>query len=225
MTNRTGREAVVKAKFPVTIKGIGESLVFLFNDQCSFDEIVSDLKNKMSGDHGQLFSGPLMQVNVQTGNLMLTPEQEDTLRHIFSAHSNLVVQGFKGANGQSSIKKSSPLIHYGTIRSGQKVEHQGDLVVVGDINPGGEVIASGDIIVMGALRGLAHAGNQGDDRAIIAAVYFQPTQLRIDKVISRSPDTSWPTESNATEMEFAYIRDGQMAVDRMSQLHLLRLRQ
>ena len=48
-----------------------------------------------------------------------------------------------------------------TVRSGQRIECEGDIVVIGDVNPGGEVIAGGSIAVFGRLRGLAHAGCSG----------------------------------------------------------------
>lgn len=45
-----------------------------------------------------------------------------------------------------------------SLRSGQKQEYPGSLVICGDVNAGAEVIAGGNIMIMGALRGLAHAG-------------------------------------------------------------------
>lgn len=76
----------------------------------------------------------------------------------------------------------------GTLRSGQKVEHPGDVVVIGDVNPGAEIFAGGNIVVMGVLRGIAHAGIYGKTDAFVAASVLQPTQLRIHQTITRSPD-------------------------------------
>ena len=45
-----------------------------------------------------------------------------------------------------------------SLRSGQRKEYLGSLVICGDVNAGAEVIAGGNIMIMGALRGLAHAG-------------------------------------------------------------------
>lgn len=45
-----------------------------------------------------------------------------------------------------------------SLRSGQRKEYPGSLVICGDVNAGAEVIAGGNIMIMGALRGLAHAG-------------------------------------------------------------------
>lgn len=71
---------------------------------------------------------------------------------------------------------------------------------------------------MGSLRGMAHAGIDGDDKAIIAASHMRPTQLRIAGIISRSPD-EWGIEE--AFMEFAYVKDGKMEIDKLHQLHRL----
>jgi septum site-determining protein MinC len=79
---------------------------------------------------------------------------------------------------------SATLYHRGTLRGGQALHHMGNIVVVGDVNPGAELVASGDIVVFGALRGVAHAGAQGDATARVIALELAPTQLRIATVIA-----------------------------------------
>ena len=76
-----------------------------------------------------------------------------------------------------------------TLRSGQRVECAGDIVVLGDVNDGAEVIAGGSIAVMGTLRGLAHAGATGRADVVVAANMLVPKQLRISgKVAVFPPD-------------------------------------
>jgi len=82
----------------------------------------------------------------------------------------------------------STLYHRGTLRGGQALHNLGNLVVIGDVNPGAELVASGDIVVFGALRGVAHAGAQGDRGARVIALELAPTQLRIATVIATSGD-------------------------------------
>jgi septum site-determining protein MinC len=82
----------------------------------------------------------------------------------------------------------STLYHRGTLRGGQALHNLGNLVVIGDVNPGAELVASGDIVVFGALRGVAHAGAQGDRSARVIALELAPTQLRIATVIATSGD-------------------------------------
>ena len=80
-----------------------------------------------------------------------------------------------------------PLYLKMTIRSGIEIRHSGTVVVLGDINPGGIAIANGDILVWGRLRGVAHAGANGNTKCLIMALQMEPTQLRIANFVARAP--------------------------------------
>jgi len=84
------------------------------------------------------------------------------------------------------------LYHRGTLRGGQALHNLGNLVVIGDVNPGAELVASGDIVVFGALRGVAHAGAQGDRGARVIALELAATQLRIATAIASGDVGSKP---------------------------------
>lgn len=87
------------------------------------------------------------------------------------------------------------------------------------MNPGGTITCSGDIYILGSLRGMAHAGVDGNEEAIIAASLMSPTQLRIADIISRPPD-EWETRESS--MEFAYLTNGAMQIDKIHNLVKLR---
>ena len=70
-----------------------------------------------------------------------------------------------------------------SLRSGQRIEFEGSLVILGDVNAGAEVIAEDNIVVLGALRGLAHAGARGNKEAIIACGVLDAPQLRIANIV------------------------------------------
>lgn len=76
-----------------------------------------------------------------------------------------------------------------TIRSGQSISSDGNIIVIGDVNPGAEIIAKGDITVWGILGGIAHAGSDGNSYARIRALKLNPVQIRIGEVFARRPDT------------------------------------
>lgn len=76
-----------------------------------------------------------------------------------------------------------------TIRSGQSISSDGNILVIGDINPGAEIIAKGDITVWGILGGIAHAGSDGNEYAKIRALKLNPVQIRIGEIFARRPDT------------------------------------
>ncbi len=92
-----------------------------------------------------------------------------------------------------------------TIRSGQRIEFAGNVVVFGDVNPGAEIVAAGSIIVWGRLRGVVHAGAQGDEQAVVCALVLSPTQLRIAGEIAVSPE-----HEEKTQPEIARLEDGHL---------------
>jgi len=74
-----------------------------------------------------------------------------------------------------------------TLRSGFRLQYPGHVVVIGDVNPGAEIIAGGNVVVWGHMRGLVHAGAEGNESAVVCALDLHPTQLRIASQIAVTP--------------------------------------
>jgi len=79
-------------------------------------------------------------------------------------------------------------IHQGTLRSGDHLQVEGSVLLLGDVNPGARISAAGDVRVWGRLRGVAHAGCQGNRQARIVALQLRPLQLRIAEAVARGPE-------------------------------------
>lgn len=84
---------------------------------------------------------------------------------------------------EKDIENSETKFHKGNLRSGQKIEFEGSLVILGDVNAGAEVIAGENIVILGVLRGLAHAGAKGNKKAIIASNEIDCPQIRIANIV------------------------------------------
>lgn len=95
-----------------------------------------------------------------------------------------------------------------TVRSGGHVEATGSAIILGDVNAGAEIIAADDIIVTGTLRGLAHAGAQGNENAIIWAQRILSPQLRISGSVARAGEGK-PTSGGP---EIAHLVDGNIVL-------------
>ncbi|MFD2369873.1 septum site-determining protein MinC [Brevibacillus sp. GCM10020057] len=212
----------VKSK--VTIKGTKEGLVFFMDDTCSFDELLTDLREKIEHSHQKILSGPLIRVSIKLGKRYLSPEQQEQLTRIIRQKGNLVIHTVEAdvitkEEAFAEQLKTHFSVKVNTVRSGQVLEHEGDLLLLGDVNPGGIVRCTGNIYVLGHLRGYAHAGISGDRQVIIAAAVMSPTQLRIADVISK-PGEEWTNNSGGAE--FAYLENDTMLVAKMN--YLLRIR-
>ncbi|HEY1653514.1 MAG TPA: septum site-determining protein MinC [Candidatus Tumulicola sp.] len=113
----------------------------------------------------------------------------------------------------------STLYHPGTLRGGQALHHDGNIVVIGDVNPGAELIASGDVLVFGRLAGVAHAGAEGDAEARVYALELVATQLRIATFIAtEAPESRPASRDGSVRAEAALVRDGRIAVVAFDQL-------
>ncbi|CAH1201040.1 MULTISPECIES: septum site-determining protein MinC [Paenibacillus] len=204
----------------VTIKGIRDGLVFLLDDQCEFEDLLVELRYKLEHSHQNILTGPIVHVDVKLGKREVTQDQKESILNILSQKGNLLIRSIDSPDLKPEVIGPPPIVTMcGMVRSGQVLHHEGNLLFLGDINPGGTVTCTGDIYIMGSLRGMAHAGIGGDEESIIAASFFAPTQLRIADIISRPPD-EW--ESREAGMEFAYLQDNQMQIDKMSNIVRLR---
>ena len=79
---------------------------------------------------------------------------------------------------------------YNSMRSGQRVETDGDVVVWGHLNPGAEVVAGGSVMVAGKLLGVVHAGAYGRNDVFIWAECFETPQVRIGNKLCYADEKS-----------------------------------
>jgi len=201
----------VKSKH-VRIKGVKDGLIFLLDDKCPFEDLLSELRFKLEHSHQNILTGPVVHVDVKMGTRIVTDEEKEAVLNLLKAQGNLLIRSVDTLEAPKSEVVSSLFLMSGMIRSGQVLHHQGDLLFLGDVNPGGTITCTGDIYILGALRGMAHAGVEGKEGAIIAASMMAPTQLRIAEIISRPPDEWGTRESN---MEFAFLLNGAMQIDKI----------
>lgn len=112
-----------------------------------------------------------------------------------------------------TLKKSADglklLFHQGTLHSGDHLDADGDVMLLGDVNPGARITAGGDVMVWGRLRGIAHAGKEGNTEARITALQLRPLQLRIANAIARGPDD----QPQAGLAEQARLVDGTIMIE------------
>jgi septum site-determining protein MinC len=102
-----------------------------------------------------------------------------------------------------------------TLRSGQTVRFKGHVIIVGDVHAGSEITAGGDIVVWGELRGIAHAGAQGNYKSEIRAMKIEALQLRIADYIARRPDRIYYHKDgaeHASSPEVARVADAEIKI-------------
>ncbi|MFB4166608.1 septum site-determining protein MinC [Virgibacillus sp. JSM 102003] len=204
----------------ITIKGTKDGLTLFIEDQGSFEAVMDELSDKLAENNPKQ-DEPVVSVTVKLGNRYLNDQQKEQLSELIGNKNRFFIQSFDSEvirrdealnwKEDSDIKSINRIV-----RSGQVLEIVGDLLLIGDVNPGGKVVTTGNIFIMGSLRGIAHAGLNGDREAVIAASYMKPSQLRIADYISRAPDY----ESEGVYMECGLIDEKQdkIVIDRLQVL-------
>ena len=110
---------------------------------------------------------------------------------------------------KQEVAISETKFHRGSLRSGQRLETEGSIVIIGDVNSGAEVIASDNIVVFGNLRGLAHAGAKGNKNAIIAAGKLDAVQLRISNIVKEIDRDEEPVHRQA----YVFVEDDKIIIE------------
>lgn len=183
-----------------TIKGTREGLVITIREAFQFSEVLHSLERQLLASQS-FFRGSSAKLFLQKG--VLSENQIDDIERLIAEYGMrlnrepLTVQIPRFQADQVSeeakeVKEDNTLLVRRTIRSGQRLNYDGNVVVMGDVNPGAELVCTGDILVLGSLRGVAHAGAEGKVDATVFAFRLEPTQLRIAHVISRAPDEKIP---------------------------------
>ena len=219
----------------VGFKGTVNCLTMILQEQDEFSFILKEIESKIS-EAGKFFKDAILDVKYRGKSLTRNQEQE-----IFDLLCKKSGAKIKSIKKEEDIKESKAEVSYkietakehlktkmkhfyfkgleegmskfyrGTVRSGHKIDFDGNVVVIGDLNPGGEIKATGNVIVIGSLRGTVHAGADGNKDAIIIALSLKPTQLRIADVITRPPDDD--SESAELLPEIAYVKDERMYIE------------
>lgn len=204
----------------IVFKGYRSGLMLIIPETGPFEAHLGELEQHLEKAH-HFFDGA--KVSLQLGNRELTPEQRAALIRLFqkkglvlrtSADRSGLLKRLPGRRTQRQRESLIPTVTLNkTLRSGQRIEFEGNVLVLGDVNPGAEVIASGDIIVLGKLRGTAHAGAAGNQAAYIFAFQIHPVQLRIAGVIAREPEKTKRNRAIEIHPEIARIKGEQIVVE------------
>ncbi len=195
------------------LKGDRNGVKAVLSPEVPFSVVLEDLTSRLEGAVN-FFSKGSCRINI-AGRKLTQAEKLELEQNILRILSDSdITIGYSEDNKKpgifSDIRAGYTKFCEGTVRSGQRVESEGNLVIIGDVNPGAEVIAAGNIVVMGTVRGIVHAGCTGNREAYIAAVSMMPTQIRIAGIITRPPDND---VHNTTLPERAYIRDNEIYID------------
>ena len=178
-------------------------ILIKISDDAEQKDIIDNLRKKLP-ELRKMYKNEKTQITV-TGKILKNKEI-DEIQELIKRNIDVEIDfDMPKSLGLSSITRtfnkeiaiSETKFHRGSLRSGQKMESEGSLVILGDVNSGAEVMASDNIVVLGALRGLAHAGAKGNKQAMISAGLLDTVQIRIANVIKEIDRDEEPLHKQA----------------------------
>lgn len=216
----------------IVFKGNSEGLVIVIPEEYKFEQALEEIDSKVS-NAARFFKGAKIKVTYRGVNL--TPTEEKAIKKILDEKSGAIVENFskdeepkqnpiltkadqqKPANVHklffAGVDEGSCKFIRSTIRSGTRIQYDGHVIVIGDVNPGGEIVASGNVVVLGTLRGMVHAGADGNREAFIYALNLRPTQIRIAETIARMPEER--ADDGSIRPELATVNDNSIEVEQI----------
>ena len=198
-----------------------ENIQIKLNEEASQKDIVESLKKKITGLK-KLYKDEKMPILVLGKNLNEAEsievkniiQEKIDVKVSFDIPQELGLHGIKKSFSQE-IESSQTKFHRGAVRSGQRIEYEGSIVILGDVNGGAEVIAGDNVVVLGVLRGLAHAGARGNKKAIIAAASIDCKQIRIADIIKEIEEEK-DEEGNiiaTARKTYAYVEENNLILE------------
>ncbi len=187
----------------ITINLKKDEIILKLNEDAEHKQILDSLRKKLT-ELKKLYKEEKTPIRV-TGKILKNREI-DQIQVVIKEKLDVPIEfDMPKALGLHSITRafdkeigmSETRFHRGSLRSGQKLETEGSLVVMGDVNSGAEVIASENIVVLGALRGLAHAGAKGNKKAIISSGLLDTVQIRIANIVREIDRDEEPLHKHA----------------------------
>ena len=178
----------------IDISEVGASLPALnINDT---DENTTTINSDIASALDKIFGEDFDEDNTSENNEDTENTGSNKGEESSSSEDKIQVVSFDDTNEDDTLsahaketEKLPTLYIHRTLRSGQSISSDGNIVIIGDVNPGAEVVAKGDITVWGILGGIAHAGSDGNTYSRIRALKLNAIQIRIGNIYARRPDT------------------------------------
>ena len=167
----------------ISIKMDKSSLVLKLDPERTYSEQKEDIKEYLDKMKNFLKNGA-MQVKYNGADLSFFEEIElcEMMDAAFGEDVSFCHQKHPPERLMRHILSSGEMLSrtvHGTVRGGDVIISNGDLIVLGDVNQAAELRAAGNIYVLGALRGTASAGEEGNKDAVIFALKMAAGQLKI----------------------------------------------
>ena len=200
----------------IIFKASKNKLIVVFNDgkkNFNFNEVRNSFCERLDKSEKFFCGKNKIDFDIEFKGYDFSSEQKEKLTSIFYdkikvdvdlPKKNFEVKKDSETVGNDDLKS---IVYKNSLRSGQFLHYDGNVILIGDVNSGAEIVATGNIFVMGKVKGMLHAGANGNKNCIITALNIFATQIRIADIISCIPE-----EKIIKQASRVYISDDKLYI-------------
>ena len=209
----------------IEFKGNKKGLIINIKKVAPFEHVKACLIDRLEENVGFFNGAKIYQINCDYLNDVQMMMLEDAITSKFDIE---IVEDDKETYINTFETK-----YVDTMRSGENVVFDGDVVVMSDMNPGSQVsstrnvvimgninsgakvVANGNIVVMGEVRGFVHAGAKGNNFAYVIANSLCPKILQIADNIAEAPDDDFEEYKDDKKIipEIAFVSKDRIVIE------------
>ncbi len=209
----------------VVIKKYKDGLTVLLNPDIPFESLYTALGRKFR-ESANFFGQAKLVISFEGRELdpyeerllvdAISDNTELSILHIMGNDDDRNSQYYKAGSRFLGKGGDNQARYYkGTVKAGEILEADTDIIILGDVNPGGEVVSSGNIIVFGTLYGTAKAGSKGDDGHFIIALELKPIRVAIGETYTTRFGRRSHFRAKAAP-KIVYLREGELMIDEIT---------
>ncbi|WP_334352396.1 septum site-determining protein MinC [Companilactobacillus sp. HBUAS56257] len=195
----------------IILKGGKDGFSVIFSDLANYDSAFKELKDLIMQQNVKSTNenDDVISFTIKTGNRLLTSEQKQKIIEFFEKYPQLELKDIESDVESKDVvaeilDKNKTNVESGIVRSGQKLEYNGDLIFLGTLHRDAQICATGSIYVLGQVDGVIQAGYPNNTNAIIFGNLKDVDQIRIADVVEIVTDDNKADFDNG---KFAFIDD------------------
>lgn len=208
----------------VEFKGNKRGIIVNIKRDAPFEEIQENIINKLEAYVGFFNGAKISEINSDylTDIEILELKEDITSRfdvefvedQKIEENNNFQTKYVNTLRSGENIEFDGDVVILNDMRPGSKVISKLNTVVMGDINAGAKVVAGGNVFVMGKIEGFVHAGSEGNEFAYVVAGNLNPKILQIAENIAEAPDEEENYEKQEdVNPEIAFVSSGRIVIE------------
>ncbi|CAJ1191336.1 cell division inhibitor [Companilactobacillus crustorum] len=195
----------------IILKGDKNGFSVIIDAKANYDSAFKELKELIMRQNVKSTTedDDVIKFTIKTGNRLLNDDQKNSIRDFFDKFPQLELKDIQ-ADVESKqkvaeiLKENKTNVESGIVRSGQKLDYEGDLIFLGNLHRDAQICATGSVYVLGQVNGIVQAGYPDKTDAVVFGNLKDVDQLRIADVIEIVTDDN---KDDFQAGKYAYIDD------------------